>query len=78
MKRDTNMDFDINTDLMDTIESLAMRGEGEHAMSSTALFSDEFEALFKYWLVMSHNKEERDIFRLCRVSLAKAYKDTHS
>jgi hypothetical protein len=79
MAKGWKMDFNINTDLEECMEDLISHGEGESdLLSSTSLFSPEFEALFKYWLVMCHNKEERDLFRLCRISLAKAYKDTHS
>jgi len=65
----------INIEYIEEMMPLHKGEEGDLFISSTCLFSNEFEKLFKYWLVMCHNKDERDVFRLCKTHLAKAYLD---
>ena len=79
-----SMDFNINTDLYSSTsvlhqEDLLAYGDGEKELlsSTSSLFSDDFEILFKYLLLRCRCKEERDMLRLCRISLAKAYQTTH-
>jgi hypothetical protein len=78
-----NMDFSFPRDLEEAIENLEVRGEGELFVDSggdpvgwtSALFTDKFETFFKYLLIRCHNIEERNVLRICRIALAKAYRD---